>query len=180
MTARHYISLIFFALFTLTATYGQGKEDRVFVLFQIKKAYQEINSYKKYKTVTIDDAGEFIGHSTDNGGSLKGYYKEDSLKKIVEWVGLSNRVVQNEYYFDKGKLVFVYSTDSRYQFNKNTGEFDYSKFDEIFEGRYYFNNDKLIDAIISDSEHEKTKQKAAKDFLMSSKSYVKLLNARRK
>jgi len=88
--------------------------------------------------------------------------------------------VQNEYYFDKGKLAFVYSTDSRYKFNDSKGEFDYSKFDKVFNERYYFSNDKLIETILSDKEHEKTKQQDAANFLASSKDYIKLLNARRK
>lgn len=180
MPLRNLITLIFLTVLTSTCSHGQGKEDRSFRLFQIKKVFTQINNYKNYKVVTIDDAEEFLGHGTDNGGSLKGYYKGDSLKKIVEWVGLSNRVVQNEYYFDKGKLVFVYSTDSRYKSNDSTGELDYSKFDNVFKARYYFNNDKLIDTILTDEEDERTKQKDAADFLGSSKDYMKMLNVRRK
>ncbi len=180
MTLCNFITFTFIAGLTLTNSYGQGKEDKSFRLSQIRKTFRQINDYKNYRVVTIDDSEEFLGHGTDNGGSLKGYYKGDSLKKIVEWVGLSNRVVQNEYYFDKGKLVFVYSTDSRYKSNDTTGELDYSKFDNVFKGRYYFNNDKLIDTILNDKEHEKTKQKDAADFLDSSKDYMKVLNARRK
>ena len=111
---------------------------------------------------------------------MKGYYKGDSLKKIVEWVGLSNRVVQREYYFDNGKLVFVYATDSRCRFNDSTEEVDCSKFEKVLKGRYYFNNDNLIDAILSDKEQEKTKQKDSKDFLALSKDYMKMLNTRRR
>lgn len=84
--------------------------------------------------------------------------------KIVEWVGLSNRVVQTDYYFDKGKLVFVYSTDSRYKFNRISEELDYSKFDEISEERYYFNNDKLIAVLLSDKEKEKINSKMLRIF----------------
>jgi len=180
MTLRKYISLTFFTLLTLTTTYGQGKEDKSYALFKIKKVYQEINSYKNYKTVTIDNAEEFLGHGTDNGGSLTGYYKGDSLKKIIEWVGLSNKVIQNEYYFDNNKLVFVYSTESRYRFNDSTQNFDYSKLDNVFKGRYYFDNDKLIDTILNDKEHVATKKQDAADFLTSSKEYLRLLKAKRK
>lgn len=180
MTLRSLLALTFLTILTLTETYGQGKGDKGFTLSRIKKIYRQINDYKNYKTITIDDAEDFLGHGTDNGGSLTGYYKSDSLKKIVEWVGLSNRVVQNEYYFDKGKLVFVYSTDSRYKFNDSKTEFDYSKFDNVFKGLYYFHNDKLIDTILSDKEHEQTKQKDATEFLTSSKVYSTRLNAKRK
>ena len=179
MTLRKFIALTFICLLYLTNSYGQSKADKNSTLAEIKQAYKQVSEYKGYKIVTIDDAEEFLGHGTDNGGSLKGYFKGDSLKKIVEWVGLSNRVVQNEYYFNNGKLVFAYSTKSRCKANNKTGEIDCSKFDKVFKGRYYFSNGKLIDTILSEKEHEKTKQQDAADFLTSGKNYMKLLNARR-
>ncbi|HET9430493.1 MAG TPA: hypothetical protein VFO70_04920 [Chitinophagaceae bacterium] len=180
MPLRNFMALAFLTVLTLTHSYGQGKLDKSSIITQIKQVYRQINDYKNYNVVTIDDSEEFLGHGTDNGGSLKGYYKFDSLKKIVEWVGLSNRVVQNEYYFDRGNLVFVYSIDSRYRFNDSTAEFDYSRFDKVYKGRYYFSKDKLIDTIHSDKEQEKTKQKDATNFLTSSKNYMILLNQKRK
>lgn len=180
MTLVKILVLSIVVVLTLTNLYGQNKRSADVAISHIKQVFRQINNYKNYKVVTIDDSEEFLGHGTDNGGSLKGYYIGDSLKKIVEWVGHSNRVVQNEYYFDKGKLVFVYSTDSRYKFNDSTGELDYSRFDKVFKGRYYFDDDKLIDTILSDKEHVTTKQKDAAGFLMASKEYIKLLNKRRK
>ena len=179
MTLRKFIALAFVSALCLPNSYGQSKADKSSALVQIKQVFKQINSYKNYKVVTIDDSEEFLGHSTDNGGSLKGYYKGDSLKKIVEWVGLSNRVVQNDYYFNDGKLLFVYSTDSRCKANDKTGEMDCSKFEKVFKGRYYFNDDKLIDTILSDKEHEGTKHQDATGFLTAGKDYMKLLKARR-
>src|SRR5215467_2649708 len=163
MMLRTTITFIFFVVASSLTLQGQNKEGNRVTLSEIKKQFVQINDYKNYKVVTIDDAEEFLGHATDNGGSLKGYYKEDSLKKIIEWVGLSNRVMQNEYYLDKDKLVFVYSTDSQYKFNDSTGEFDYLKFTRVFKGRYYFNNGKLIDAVLSDQEHEKDQRTDAEE-----------------
>lgn len=180
MTVRKFIALTIFSLLTLTTTYGQGsKQDKNLMLAQIKNMSRQINDYKNYKTVTIDDTEEFLGHGTDNGSSLTGYFENDTLKKIIEWVGLSNKIIQNEYYLDNGKLIFVYSTDSRYKYNDSTQSFDYSKLDIVFKGRYYFSNGKLIDTILSDKQHIETRQNAA-DFLISSKDYSKLLNAKRK
>lgn len=181
MTLNKFIVLAFFYLLTLlTTTYGQGKQDKSFTLVQIKNLCRQINNYKNYKTVIFDDAEEFLGHGTDNGGSLTGYFKNDTLKKIVEWIGLSNKVIQNEYYLDRGKLVFVYSTESRYRYNDSTQSFDYSKLDNIFKGRYYFRNDKLIDTILSNKQDIYTTQEDAENFLTSSRNYLKLFSAHRK
>ena len=180
MRNLYFISLTFFAVLTLTNAYGQDKQDKTAAIAHIRQVFQQINGYKHYKVVTIDDSEDFLGDATDNGGSLRGYYKGDSLMKIVAWIGLSNRVVQHEYYFDKGKLVFVYATDSRCKSNDQTGEIDCSKFDRVSTARYYFSKDKLLDAILSDREKAKTKQQDAADFLTSAMNYMKLLHARRK
>jgi hypothetical protein len=177
---RLFIAMTIVSVTCFTNLYGQGKVDKSFRLMQIRQIFRQINNYKDYKVVAIEDSEEFTGHVTDNGGSLKGFYKGDSLKKIVEWVGLSNRVVQTEYYFDKGKLVFVFTTDKCFKFNAGTEKFDYSQFDKVSNSRYYFSNDRLIDTIINDKEKEKTKQQDAKVFLDLCREFRKLLDKRRK
>lgn len=178
MTARNFISLLVFYLFALTNTFGQAREDKSAILHNIKKSCQEINSYKSYKILTIDNAEEFLKNNPDNGASLKGYYKSGSLKKIIEWIGLSNKIIQNEYYFGKGKLIFVYATESRYDYNDSLQALDYSKLHLFFKGRYYFNNEKLFDTIVDDKEPNVCNQKDASDFLVTSKEYAKLLKAK--
>jgi hypothetical protein len=182
MTFRKNISLLFFLLFTLTTTFGQGKKtnlDKSVAMLSIRNSFQEINSYTKYKIVTVDEAEEFLEHNPDNGASLKGYYKSDSLKKIIEWLGLSNKVIQNEYYFDNGKLIFVYTKESKYKFIDSTQSFDYSKLLPVFQGRYYFSNEKLFETKLTDKEHYQSKEQDALNFLDTSKKFTKVLNAKR-
>ena len=179
MTIRKNIFLSVFLLFALTTTFGQVKQDKSIIILNIKKSYEQINSYKNYKTVTIDEAEEFLEHNPDNGASLKGYYKSDSLKKIIEWLGLSNKVIQNEYYFDKGKLIFVYTKESKYKFIDSTQSFDYSKLQPVFQGRYYFSNEKLFETKLTDKEHYQSKEQDALNFLDTSKKFTKVLNAKR-
>jgi len=180
MTVCKNIFLTVFSLLALTTTFGQVKQNKSVVILNIRQSCQQINSYKKYKTVTIDEAEEFLEHNPDNGASLKGYYKSDSLKKITEWLGLSNKVIQNEYYFDNnGKLIFVYTKESRYKFIDSTQTFDYSKLQLVFQGRYYFDNEKLFETKLTDEEHYQSKQKDVLIFLEASKRYAKLLHKKR-
>lgn len=179
MTYRYFIILTLLAILVHSSIQGQTKEVKTTSIAQIKTVFQQINQYKNYQIVIIDDSEEFLGNATDNGGSLKGYFKGDSLKKMVVWIGLSNRVVENEYYFDKGNLVFVYSTDSRYGYNDGTGELDDSKFAEVFKGRYYFSSGKLIHTILTDKEHEISKREDAEEFLSSGREFMKLLKAKK-
>ena len=178
MKHSYYIIFTFISLINLTTSFGQGKEFTHGLLFNIRRMYEQINVYKNYKIVTIDNSEEFLGHNTDNGGELKGYFKGDSLKKVVVWVGLSNKVIQNEYYYNNDTLFFVFSTESNYRFNDSTQSFDYSKLDIIFKGRYYYRKEQLIDTILNDTKHIATKKQDALDFLTSSKDYFKLFKAR--
>lgn len=168
---------IFFLHFVFTTAFAQGKEDRLNKIFDVKKTFQKINSFKKYKIVTIKDAEKFLGNNTDNGGSLKGYFTGDSFKKIVEWVGLSNRIIQNEFYFKNDTLVFVYAVEKNYHYNNHSQTLDYTKLDLTFIGRYYFDNEKLFYSIIKNENRNKSKQKDAADFLIKSKDYMKILRA---
>jgi len=179
MKLCHYIIFTTVALFFLTKSYGQGREDKIYSLFKIKQEYKQINEYNNYKIVLIDNAEDFLENNTDGGASLKGLFKGDSLKKIIEWVGLSNKVIQNEFYFKNDSLIFVYSSESKYQFNDNTKSFDYSKLVKVFGSRYYYNNEHLIDVIINDPKRKETKTQDAFNLLKSSKQYLKLLKAKR-
>lgn len=88
----------------------------------------------------------FMDHATDNGGSLTVYYKNKTVYKIEEWVGLSGYVVINTYYFQNNQVVFVKDEEYMYERNPITGETTgkFSK-DNRFIGKYYFKNGKLID-----------------------------------
>jgi hypothetical protein len=178
MDTLKFTALIFFAALGV-GSYAQSGKDTAASILAIKNIYRQINGYSGYATVTIENSEDFLGHATDNGGSLTGFYKGDSLKKIAEWIGLSNSTVQREYYFDKGQLVFVYALRSGYRFDDSTGRFDYSKLEKVFEGRYYFKNAELLGTLINDQEPDKTKQENAEDLLSSARAYSKLLNAKR-
>ena len=162
-------------LILILCTQNLSAQDSNGTVAGIRQTFAEINSYTNYRIVTIDESEQFLGHATDNGGSLKGYYKGDTLRKIIEWVGLSNRVVQNEYYFGNGQLLFVYSTDKQYRFDDKRGQFDYTSFSAISAARFYFNNGRLIESVFSNKEEEAAKAQTAARLFSSSTSYARLL-----
>jgi hypothetical protein len=172
--------IILILLFFNLSAFSQGREDKEYALYKIAYIRRTIDRYEGYTKVEIDDSEEFLGHATDNGGTLTGYYKNDSLKKIVEWVGLSNRIIENVYYFDKAELICVVSNESRYKYNDSTGTTDHSRTEWITGGKYYFNKGNFFDSIIRDKEKMKTKEADAKEFLKSASEYGLLLEQRRK
>ncbi|WP_164972677.1 hypothetical protein [Lacibacter luteus] len=120
---------------------------------------------------------EFMDHVTDNGASLTVYYKNGTVYRITEWVGLSSYVVIMDYYFLSGKLVYVRDEELVYERNAVTGETTgkFSK-DDRFLGKYFFKNDKLFDEVSLGHNRfeDDEKHNAEKEFLASSKKYLAL------
>lgn len=112
-------------------------------LKRIKEQYKSINAYQKYTVFTPDDAASFIGY-TDNGASLTGYLRNDTIFKIVVWIGLSNKAIQQEFYYTDEKLLFVFEKISFYEYDKKNNNLDYTKLNLKFSNRYYFDKGKLI------------------------------------
>ena len=75
---------------------------------------------------------------------LTGFYKDKEIKKIYEWIGLSNGINIKEFYFDSGQLIFVYERFDSFIFDDRKKEFDFTKTKTIFEGRYYFKDNNLF------------------------------------
>ena len=119
-------------------------QNKTTLLKIIRDDFQAINHDKTLTKTTLSNE-QFLENMTDGGGELAGYYKKDSLVKIVEWIGLSYGNRTREFYFKENKLFFVYEKFESFVHNDKTNELDLTKVKTTFEGRYYFNNKKLID-----------------------------------
>jgi len=136
--------LIVLFLFTPLLFFGQNKDK---IIENIRINFKKINQDKTYSILTLENE-EFLGQMTDGGGELRGFFKNNSLIKIFERVGLSYCVTSFEYYFLNGKLIFVYEKEDDFPYNEKLGSLDYTKTDKVFEGRYYFNENKMIESKI--------------------------------
>ena len=114
----------------------------------IKKEFQAINSDTTLKKVVLENE-DFLGENLgDGGGKLVGFFKNHTVRKIYQWLGLSNGIEIKEYYFKDGQLVFVYEVFKSFEYDQTRNQMDYNKISTTFEGRYYFKNGKLIDEIV--------------------------------
>ena len=114
---------------------------------------------------------------TDGGGELTGFYKNKEIKKIYEWIGLSNGISIKEYYFDKGQLIFVYEKFDSFVFDDKKNELDLTKTKTNFEGRYYFSNKKQFSKSMKGNKHLAGQQTSTeKSLLESADDNMKLLN----
>lgn len=138
-TAKH-IFLFFLATAILIVSFAQTRDEQIKM---IRKKFETINKDTTLKKVELENE-EFLSNMTDGGGKLTGFYKNKEIKKIYEWIGLSNGISIKEFYFDKEQLIFVYEKFDSFVFDDKKNEFDLTKTKTIFEGRYYFNNKKLF------------------------------------
>ncbi len=127
-----------FILFTVTLPARPQTNDST---ASIRQHYASINQnvgrYLKVKK-------ELWGFSPE-GGELVAYLHGPSVMKMVaEFLGETGRAVE-EYYFWDGKLIFVLSTDNRY-------DKPFGKVVRKNETRLYFKDDKLIRWINEDGK----------------------------
>lgn len=134
-----------FYLIAFTACSSVQAQDQSSKIAAIRAAYTAINTDRTYKVVNLNNEVLLEDHPhevPDGGEDLTGYFKGKEVKKIIYFLGISRGNYQYEYYFDKGKLCFVYETFDTF-LQIPTGP-NLSKTKTIFEGRYYFDNNKLI------------------------------------
>lgn len=123
--------------------YSQSKTT---LIQNIRKEVKQINNTKGYKIISLD-AEDFLEHTRYGGGELKGYYKNDTLKKIVVSVGISNGMESREFYFKNNQLILVFEKFDNYVYNEKKKELDY-RTERSFEGRYYFNKKSWLTTLL--------------------------------
>lgn len=135
-----HIFLFLLSAFFFNFSFAQTRDEQIKL---IRKKFEIINKDTTFNKVVLENE-EFLENRADHGAELAGYYKMGEIKKIYEWIGLSNGINIKEFYFDKAQLIFVYEKFDSFVFDDKKNEFDLTKTKTIFEGRYYFSNQKLI------------------------------------
>jgi hypothetical protein len=174
MIIRKYLFILL--LFPCLLINGQASQE---IIKNIRKNFQTTNADTTLKKLSLDGE-EFLDHVPDGGGELTGFFKNDSIVKISEWIGLSygNRV--REYYYKSNKLIFVYEKFQSFV-QKNNGELDHDKIKTTFEGRYYFDKDKLIEQKISGKRtFEDNSSDVVKDLQEEAKNNFNILSGKKK
>jgi hypothetical protein len=110
------------------------------IISNIRIKYQDIrNNLKSYDTVSTD-----LEEGSTEGGEATGYYNGKDIKLIeITYYGEMGKT-KLEYYFDNGRLFFVF--ENRYKYNRpiyDTIAFDPKK-TRVTKDRYYFHNEKLV------------------------------------
>jgi hypothetical protein len=170
--AKHIFSFFLGVLFFFVS-FAQTKDEQI---KSIRKKFEIINRDTTLRKVALENE-EFLTNMTDGGGELTGFYKNKEVKKIYEWIGLSNGISTKEFYFDKEQLIFVYEKFDSFVFDDKKHEFDLTKIKTIFEGRYYFNNEKLFSKSTKGNKALAAQgESSGKSLLESADDNMRLLN----
>jgi hypothetical protein len=81
---------------------------------------------------------------TDYGGYLDSYLMGSTLKKIVVWIGLSNKEIKTIYYFDQGKLFMVARLERLYCYNERLSRVVANMTNGYRLSKYYFSDMRII------------------------------------
>jgi hypothetical protein len=111
--------------------------DKKKAVLHIREIFNKIN--KAVATAEIFEKN-IEGESTE-GGSVKAYKHNNEIIKIVYSVYGEMGKATDEYYFENGKLIFVFTQEFQYNMPMYMEE---SKISKTIENRYYFYNEKLF------------------------------------
>jgi hypothetical protein len=111
-------------------------------LTSIKRSFYQINSDTHLAKVIIGGE-DFLDEQPDGGAELTGFFKNKSLVKIAEWIGISSGNRTKEYYFQNNHLIFVYAKFESFVITAS-GDLDKTKTKVSFEARYYFDKGRII------------------------------------
>jgi hypothetical protein len=116
---------------SLVSAYGSPAQDGI---QSIRQSYAAINkNIRKYKRVKK----RLSGFSAE-GGEMTAYLKGSNIVKVVaNFYGESGKAYE-EYYYQDGKLIFVYRKDSTYTKHMS------GRVARTREDRFYFNDGQLI------------------------------------
>ncbi len=117
------------------------------LITEIRAEFKRINSTSQLEKIELFN-DTFMEYHTDGGGQLTGFFENNNLVKITEWIGPSHGTLITDYYLKDGKLFFAYQQENKFKdIFDESGEWiglNTSQEETKFEGRYYFHNKKLI------------------------------------
>ncbi|RLD52555.1 MAG: hypothetical protein DRI94_02750 [Bacteroidetes bacterium] len=157
---------LFLSIFLFGNIFSQTTEQNI---QEIRTQFKLVNSQKDFKKVYLENE-EFTDQIPSEGAGLEGFYKNETIYKIVENDAVSQAVYTNQYYLKNNQLIFVYRTEKSIVMHEDgtfKGEINYDE-------RVYCKNSKIIRHL------KKGKSVLSKnlDFQKMFKDYLPLLNTK--
>jgi hypothetical protein len=80
---------------------------------------------------------------TDGGGALSAFWYEGQIRHLKVTIWMSNRQIEENYYYEDGQLIFAASKQSFFFWDQEAQRLDPGKIAMSFEDRFYFVDGKL-------------------------------------
>lgn len=169
--------VIFFFLITVSFVNisGQnikGKENT------IQKLVLKINKDTSLKSLHLTTF-EFLEQALDGSGYLTGYFKNDSIVRIIEWISYSFGTRKTDFYFNKDDLIFIAVQEAYDKYVDSLKEIKLGITKEAFTGRYYYKSKSLIKSETSGVSRCDDNDSMINNFTKTADNYRLLLKKRR-
>lgn len=80
---------------------------------------------------------------TDGGGTLSAFWHEGEIRRLNTTIGMSNRTIEDIFYYEKGHLIVAISRQSFFVWDETRQKLDANTSGFVMEDRYYFIDGKL-------------------------------------
>jgi hypothetical protein len=169
-------ALFLLLVLTSATTKAQSPDN---LIEDIMKKCASIDSASGYFVMMLD-AEDFLDETPDGGARLTGFFEGDTVRKAVDWIGLSYGVQSSEYYYHEGSLIMARYREERYTVVDSLGGFDYERLTTTFEGIFYFAGAKLIYSDQVVNEIENPNPPAPDKILIAARQRLDALSKRRR
>jgi hypothetical protein len=80
---------------------------------------------------------------TDGGGALSAFWYQGQIRHVKVTIGMSNRQIEENYYYEDGQLIFAASKQSFFLWDQEAQRLDRGKIAMSFDDRFYLVDGKL-------------------------------------
>ncbi len=131
------------------------------IMYQNAISYMKsIDNSENLDSIVLDGE-DYLEFNTDNGAELTGFYKDNSLIKITENLGLSLGFVNTDYYQKDGNLYVVKESESVFpemkDENGNISGLDYSKLENNYNRITIYEGSISLDTLINGEKKVSTR-----------------------
>lgn len=126
-------------------------------IVHIRNLFLQVQNDSSIHKITLDGPAFLGEEASTTKGILTGYFKGDTLCKVSTKVGMNYAVFQENYYFEKGQLIYADELEKDFPPNADHTGLNHTKPVWAFEGTYYFEGYKAF------SVHTEGKRKVSED-----------------
>lgn len=165
------ILLLFYCVCLSQYSYAQNKD---MLVKTIQSECETIDADSGYLIKVLKNDDLPLGEKAQGGREITGYFKNNTLYKIIDVVGLPSGIATSTYYFWGDHLVYDYETEDTFPFVDSINRYDYTSVTRSFEGFYYYVADKQIEMKVTGKKKFTNARRLVENIQGLQKEYLSL------